>query len=436
LSSKDSPAPPPAPDYAAAAQAQGQANLSAGLQGSVLSNPNIVSPYGNQTVTYDNGAGNPGGTPHATVNQSLTPDAQAALTAQQKTQAALANLGQQGAQQAGSVLGTPFQYNGPGINTSGPQAGPLNYGPDASKYSAATGLDLSGVAKAPINAGTTAQQAILSRLNPQIDRSNAALQSRLANQGITQGSEAYNNAQTDQGQQNNDLQTQAALQGINLDMAANQQGYGQALSSAGFYNSGQAQNYGNAANSAGLYNSAQGQNFNQGLQSAQFSNTAAQQSLQQQLALRNQPLNEITALESGSQIQNPQFQQYQGQNVAAAPVFQGAQAQGQYGLDQYGIQQNAQNSQLQGLYGLGGTVGAAALKYGGGAALFSDVRLKSNIVRIDTHRKGFGIYEYDIAGRRECGVIAQEVQKIMPEAVSNDSFGWLMVDYALIAGGA
>lgn len=420
--SKSSPSPPPAPDYAAAAQAQGAANLQAGLQGSVLSNPNIVSPYGNQTVTYDDGSGNPGGTPHATVNQTLTPDAQAALTAQQKTQAALANLGQQGAQQAGAVLGTPFQYSGPAINTNAPTQGPLNYGPNASQYQAATGLDLSNVAKAPINAGTTAQQAILSRLNPQIDRSNAALQSRLANQGITQGSEAYNNALTDQGQQNNDLQTQAALQGINLDMAANQQGYGQALSSAGFYNQGVGQNYGQAAQSAGLYNSAQGQQFNQGLQAAQFSNTAAQQALQQQLALRNQPLNEITALESGSQIQNPQFQQYQGQNVQAAPVFQGAQAQYQAGLDQYGIQQNAANAKLQGLYGAAGTIGSAAL-------MFSDARLKSNIVRIGTHRKGFGIYEYDIAGRRERGVIAQEVEKIVPDAVHRHDFGWLMVDY-------
>lgn len=430
--SKSSPTPPPAPDYAAAAQAQGAANLTAAQQGAVLSNPNIVSPYGNQTVTYNTDPNLPGGGSQPTVTQTLTPDAQAALTAQQKTQAALANLGQQGAQQAGAVLGTPFQYNGPDINTTAPQAGPLNYGPNASQYNAATGLDLSSVAKAPINAGTTAQQAILSRLNPQIDRSNAALQSRLANQGITQGSEAYNNALTDQGQQNNDLQTQAALQGINLDEAANQQGYNQALSTAGFYNSGQAQNYGNAATSAGLYNAAQGQDFNQGLQAAQFSNTAAQQSLQQQLALRNQPLNEITALESGSQIQNPQFQQYQGQNVAAAPVFQGAQAQGQYGLDQYGIQQQAANSQSQGLYGLAGTLGGAALKYGPALAAMSDVRLKSNIVRIGTHPKGFGVYEYDIAGRRERGVIAQEVQQIMPEAISHHDFGWLMVDYAAL----
>jgi hypothetical protein len=74
------------------------------------------------------------------------------------------------------------------------------------------------------------------------------------------------------------------------------------------------------------------------------------------------------------------------------------------------------------------TLGALA---GGAGAFkaFSDIRLKSNIVKVGEDRRGFGIYEYDIFGHRERGVMAQEVEKIIPDAVS-DQLGWKMVDYA------
>jgi hypothetical protein len=54
---------------------------------------------------------------------------------------------------------------------------------------------------------------------------------------------------------------------------------------------------------------------------------------------RQMPLNEITALMSGSQIQNPQFQPYTGANVAAAPIAQTMQ-------NAYAGQQNAYNQEV------------------------------------------------------------------------------------------
>lgn len=497
---KSTPAPPPAPDYAAAAQQQGQANLTAAQQGSVISNPNIVSPYGNQTVSWaPPDPNNPGGAQQATVTQTLNPDAQAALTSQQKTQAALGGLAQQGIGQASDILGKPFQFSGQQVSTVAPTPGEMNPGPgaatyglagnvdakpyavDPSAYGQAQGvgagmyglangnLDLSGVAKMPVNAGTTGQAAILSRLQPQIEQSSKALQQQLANQGITSGSEAWNNAQRDQGQQANDLYTQAALQGINLDTAANQQGFNQALQAGMYGNQAVAQNFGQGATAQGLTNQAIGQNFgqalsasgqnfaqaqsaqqqanqavgqnfgqgitaaqfqnqnqnqqyNQNLQSAGFTNNASNQALAQQLALYNQPLNSITALMSGSQIQNPQFQQYTGQNVNAAPVFQGVQAQNQAAMDVYGQQMAARNAGIQGL--------TSALGTGAGLYMASDVRLKSNIERVGTHPLGIGIYEYDIFDRRERGVLAQELLKVKPEAVRMHPLGFLMVDYS------
>jgi len=359
-----SPKAPAAPDYAAAAREQGIANEKAATQSNVSNNPNIISPYGNQTVTW-NSTGAPGNVPQATVTQTLTPEAQATLESQQRVQNQFANLGETGIGNAQDTLSKAFNPNLPNLQT---------------------GLDTSGVAAMPVNAGMTGQAAIMSRLQPQIQQQQEALAQQLANQGITPGSEAYNNAMRTQGNQQNDLLTQAALQGLNLDMSANNQGY------------------------------------NQALQSGQFGNTALQQSLAQQTALRNQPINEVTALMSGSQIQNPQFQQYTGSNVAAAPVFQGVQAQNQAAMDLYGIKQNAANANMQGLASLGG---AAAMA-------FSDVRLKSNIERIGTHERGFGIYKYDIFDRHEIGVLAQEVEQIMPEAVAEHASGFKMVNYGIL----
>jgi hypothetical protein len=455
---KSAPKPPPAPDYAAAATAQGAANLTAANQGAVLSNPNIVSPYGNQTVSWGKSDPNlPGGGQQATVTQTLTPAAQAALDAQQQVQLSESNLANQGINKAAGLLSQGFQYNGPALQTKMGEAGGINYGPKADEYGLAGGLegdkygmaqgqaDLSNVAKMPVNGGTTAQQAILQRLNPQVEQTRAATQQRLANQGIPVGSEAWNNEMRQQGQDFNDLYSQAALKGIDVDMAANEQGFNQAQQNAGLYNSALAQNFGQGlagqqltnsaigqnfgqgATATGLFNQAQNQQFNQNLQQFGAENAAQQADWQQQLAQYNQPLNQVTALMSGSQIQNPQFQAYTGQNVNAAPVFQGVQAQGQYAQDTYGQQMAARNAQMQ---ALGSALGAGASFIPGYGK--SDLRLKSNIVRIGAHPWGVGIYEYDIEGRRERGVIAQEVMAVRPQAVALHPDGYLMVDYGQV----
>jgi hypothetical protein len=66
------------------------------------------------------------------------------------------------------------------------------------------------------------------------------------------------------------------------------------------------------------------------------------------------PLNEITALMSGSQIQNPQFGAYSGATVQAAPIFAGTQAQGAFDANKYNQQVSQANAATAGLYSLGG----------------------------------------------------------------------------------
>jgi len=298
---KSAPSPPPAPDYAGAAREQGAANVeTARLQGKI-SNPNIISPLGKQIVTFD------GDQP--TVTQTLTPTATETLASQQRVQQLLANLGETGTQQAQNVISTPFAPTG----TAGQEL--------------QTRLDTSALAKAPVNAGMTGQEAIMARLAPQLERQQAGMENQLANQGITQGSEAYRTAQTQAAQNRNDLLSQAALQGIGLDTQARAAGLGEQQAVMG------------------------------------TQNAAQQAELQRQAYLRQQPLNEITGLMSGSQIQMPQFQGYQAATVAPAPIFAGTQAAGQAAMQQYGIQSANVNAQNAGLYNLAGAGGTAAAIY-------------------------------------------------------------------------
>lgn len=388
------PKAPPAPDYAAAAQAQGAENIGAARIQARLNTPNTFTPYGSQTVQF--GEGDNADT--ATITQTLDPNSQAALEAQQRIGRGLSETAEQYALPTlQGALRNRFDPSGYDVQTSLGRQMPVNYGPAMGAYGQAgsvnagqygnlrTGADLSGVAAMPVNAGMTGQQAIMNRLQPQLAQQSAATAQQLANQGITPGSEAYNNAMREQQQGQNDLLSQAALQGIGLDMSANQQGYGQAMGQAQMYNTamgqgyGQAsdaqsqanaamgQNYGQAGTSAGLYNQAAAQQYNQNLGAAQFGNQAQQQRLQQDLAMRNQPLNEIMGLLSGSPIQTPQFQGYAGGgNIQAAPVSQAATNQGNYNAGTY----NSQMQALAGLYGGIGNVAGAAMGTGGIKGLF------------------------------------------------------------------
>ena len=71
---------------------------------------------------------------------------------------------------------------------------------------------------------------------------------------------------------------------------------------------------------------------------------------------------------------------------------------------------------------------------GTGTPTTSDRRLKSNIVRVGTHPLGIGIYEYDIWGMRQRGVMADEVMSVMPEAVTMQDNGYMAVFYDKIGG--
>jgi hypothetical protein len=70
----------------------------------------------------------------------------------------------------------------------------------------------------------------------------------------------------------------------------------------------------------------------------------------------------------------------------------------------------------------------------------SERAVKENIVRIGTHPAGFGLYLFnykpvcrEAAGfGRQFGVMADEVEVVLPQAVVMHPHGYKMVDYALL----
>jgi hypothetical protein len=70
----------------------------------------------------------------------------------------------------------------------------------------------------------------------------------------------------------------------------------------------------------------------------------------------------------------------------------------------------------------------------------SDRRAKENIRQVDRHPLGFGLYLFDFKPAHrdawghgtQFGVMADEVEACVPEAVSIDPEGYKMVDYAML----
>lgn len=316
----------------------------------------------------------------------LSPEMQALYDQQMKL-----SQGLFGAQDA--ALGRVNQMMGSGFDMSSL--------PDAGSALNVNGLPGAGAVYDPNQATNTATQAILARVNPELDRQQDALRTQLANQGVAQGSAAWNNAMNTFGQQRNDAVTQAGLQGINLGMQQQGQTYNQ-----------QTQNRQLAA-------ALQGQQFGQ-------QNTLRGNALQEQAYLRNLPINELNALRSGSQVQMPEFPGYTQQATTSGPDYMGA-AQNTYQsqLGASNAQSAGQSNMMSGLFGLGqmGLMG-----YGMG--LFSDRRLKKNIKRVGTDDKGLGVYSFDyIFGGSMLGYMADEVEKVSPAAV-REIGGLKLVNYA------
>ena len=240
-----------------------------------------------------------------------------------------------------------------------------------------TPFDTSKLPTTGFNPSQSYQDAYMQRLAPQIQQGREQLSTQLANSGIPVGSEAYRRAMMSQGQKENDLLAAATTQGF---------GIGQ---------------------------------------------QARQSALQEQAYLRNEPLNTLNAVRSGSQVQGPSFVNSAQQANTAGPDMLGAAQMGYNAQLAASNAQNASNNAMtSGLFSLGG------------AALMSDIRTKENIEVIGVAENGLTVYKYEykpefkdheLAGKGvHYGYMAQEVEQVYPYAVKTLNDGYKVVDYGLL----
>lgn len=356
----NTPAPPTPPDPVATANAQGAMNKDTAISQAQLNMVDQTGPQGSSS--YEQTGSYADGTPKFKQTVTLSPAQQALYDSQNSISQQALGLGQNAIGKVQSAIDKPFDISGlPG----------QVYG---------VGGDNSARMQA-------VQDALMSRLNPQIAQDRNRLDTKLANQGITQGSDAYNRAQS-LGEQNvNDARMQAILAASQEDSRL----------------------------------------FGQDVTNANLQNAGRQQGIQEAAYLRSQPINELASLMGFSPgVQVPNFQNPAATGIAP-PDYQGAVANNYNGqMDAWKAKSAANSSMLGSIFGLGGALG--------GAWIGSDRRLKTKINRIGTASNGLPIYsyEYKSGGPAQIGFMADDVKKVKPWAVINRD-GFDMVNYSLAA---
>jgi hypothetical protein len=240
-------------------------------------------------------------------------------------------------------------------------------------------FDTSKLVSTGMDPSQSYQDAYMKRLAPQINQSREQLDQQLANQGIKLGSEAYNRAKTLQAQKENDILLGATTQGFGVGQQARQQGF------------------------------------------------------QEAAYQRNEPINTLNAVRSGSQVTGPTFVNPYNQATTAGADYMGAAGlTGQSNIANANAQNAQTNAMMSGLFSLGGA----------GVAKYSDIRTKENIVKIGIAENGLPVYIYEykpefkdqpLAGHGlQVGHMAHEVEKAYPQAVMTLENGYKAVDYGML----
>lgn len=442
------PSAPPPPDYVGAAQAQGATNLETAKFNASAARPDEYGVEGSRTWTLKPGADPKNPQPGDYIlTTTLSPEQQQLYNSGTAISQNLINTGQSGLDRVSSALGEQFSLGGlPGVSTVGGGGGVPVAGinpsalPNAPQLQTALGADAPAL---PTDAAATRDrvtQAIIQRNMPQLEQAAQGARTRSIAAGGDVGSESYGRTEdandrarndfllaadaSGQSAANDEIRNQLALRGqaqgeMGASNAALSQMFGQGLARSG-------QEFGQNLQAGGFANSADAQAFQQLLQGSGFDNQARQQMIQDLLLQRQQPLNEVNALRTGSQVSMPQFTSGGPTgNAQGAPIFDATVAQGQADQALYGQKMQGYNNTAQ--------LGAlAALMY------FSDARLKENIKRVGSTDDGRGVYTWEWSDTAKAigaakqpgfGVMAQE----HPEATIVDPrTGFLKVDYSKV----
>jgi len=296
---------PSAPDPYKTASAQNAQNSFASQFSTGSGNANEINPYGSvsynqtgQTPIYSNGQLT-GYAPQWTKTTSLSPDQQKLLGLE--TQAKY-NLGTAGVNQSAAVAGalskpvdqsqwTPWQ-------TSLPQQ-------ELRQDQGVT--DRAGIEK-----------AMMESYNRNVAPTESAQEASLASRGLSPGATGYSQYQKTRDDSRAEAARQAYLASGNESRAAQ-----------------------------AAYNDVGTQRFNMNQAANSYLNNLRGAQMQEAYQTRNQPLNELNALMSGSQATIPQFQAFQGSPVQASNIAQ-------YISDNYRNQSQQAANTNAGIFGLAG----------------------------------------------------------------------------------
>lgn len=453
---------PAAPNYVGAAEAQAQASKELTNIQNFANRPTINTPFGSQSwttsATVDPSTGQP--VTAWTQNTSLAPGLESALNDQMALQAGRSQLAGGFMGRVGQEYAQPFDWRGlpqmaqlngpaqvgtsvadytPGLTASVNQQG-LRQNFDPMTGALARTVQGEGVQRG-LQTGDnpalpqfdssyrdTVAQSLMERMVPVHERQQNQLETQLANQGFTVGSEGFKRAMDElqqrqaserynaldaagqeaqrlfqmgmgarqqafqedvtggqfsnaaanqafqQGLAGNQFQNQATQQAFNQAMGANQafnqaagQQFQQELAGNQFRNQalGQASALDIARMNAQNQAMAQQQALNQ--QYAAFQNQLRQQAIAEQMQRRGMSLNEMNALLSGQQVSMPQMPSFMAAQRAETPNILGATQMGyDAALGAYNAQQAGNANMLGGLFSLG----TAAMGMPGAGGLF------------------------------------------------------------------
>jgi len=378
------PKPPAAPDYAGAAQAQGAANVETARVEGRMNRPDVFSPY-DQTLVTDLG------NDRFAQTFSLTPEYEAQRVKQVGIQDAYLDT-------AGRLLGGLPQESFSLANLPS-QPGMI----DRSTF--ATVPTMGDLGDYATRVEGDYYNRALERIQPSQQQEIIDLQTRLINAGIPEGTVAHNNALAELRMSHQDTLRGLASESIRE---------GQALADA---------QLGRAT----------------GLRSFQISDAASRVAEQERmrdrqlsdlLLQREVPLSEIATLTGlpspttrGGQIATTGLD-VPATSIAPPPIFAARQAEGLDINRRYDTATDAYGAQMA---AIGSVLGSAA-----GNPKLSDKTLKKNIKYKSKSKSGLNVYEfeYNWSPQKYIGVMAQEVKKVKPSAVSENIFGHMMVDYS------
>lgn len=324
---------PSAPNPHDTASAQTESNKETAIANANLNRVDQYSPYGSST--YKVIGQNDDGTPKYQQTTSFSDPIQGIFNSQTANQQQQQNISTKLLDSVGSQYSKPIDLSG--VNSLTTSAGaPATARADGFVTSAGNGggaiqrnlgvSSIPGLIKGSQDAAYANQMAYL---DPKFKNDSSDLQSKLAAQGITQGSAAWDRAQGELSRDQTFQQQQAQNAAFNQGLTGGNTAFGMIQGAGNFANSAQQQGYDQAHSNAELANHAadvktQNSQFNAGLaqQQAQFNaglnNSAHAQGMTDTFATYGQPLNTYNQLQSGAQANVPNFQSVPG--AARAPT--------------------------------------------------------------------------------------------------------------------